>query len=153
MKVTFHHTYAYDWEKVDFDDVMQLAEDAEGNLLTEAGESLYTQRDPADILATNIQGDLTRRTEVESPTTTVEFAPFAIELIQAEQQAIGKQQSARSITAELLQNGAANARFDTSKVTDITVEPSDDGLRSYLLEHFGVGVGPSLPIPAEEPTP
>lgn len=156
MIVTFHHTHAFDWEKVDFDQVMRPATDEAGKPLTDpdTGEPLYEQTEPQDKLATNLHGDLTRRHEVESANTTVHFSPDAVELIQAEQEAIGKHQSAKSIIAELLEDGAASVRFGVDKVTDITVDPPDKALRTYLLGHFGVGAEPVAPPTApEEPAP
>lgn len=156
MIVTFHHTHAYDWEKVDFDQVMQPATDDSGKPMTDpdTGEPLYVQVDPQAKLATNLHGDLTRRHEVESSSTTVHFSPEAVELIQAEQAAISKHQSAKSIIAELLEDGAAAVRFGVNRLTDITVDPTDKALRTYLLEHFGVGVEPVAPPTApEEPAP
>lgn len=141
MIVTFHHSHAHDWEKVALEDVLEPAvheETGEALLDTETGEPLFVQRNPADVLATNVHGDLTRRFSRPSSHTTVRIAPDALDLIVAEQAAVGRRRTKRWALATLLEDGAAAERFHAEHVTDITLDPPDEALRTYLLDHFGV---------------
>ena len=164
MKVIFHHTHAYDEERVQFDDVMQPALNGEtGVQLTDpdSGEPLFEQVNPQDVLGVNVHGDMTRRTTVVSEHTTVQVAPGAVELICQERIAANSRypKTFRPVLAELLVTGAAAERFDLAHLYDITIEPDDQpGLRDYLLEYFGVTpqaepTPEPTPEPAPEPTP
>lgn len=135
MRILFHHTHGFDWEKVNPADV-----------------------NPGDRTATNAAGDLTRRIKIESPWTDVSVPGGAIERIHADREAAGlPNKSSMSVLIQHLEDAVIPAHFDTENLVSVQVEEDSD-VEAALAAVFGVpagapGQGASAPVenaPVEE---
>jgi hypothetical protein len=126
MRILFHHTHGYDWEKVEPSQVQE-----------------------GDKTATNAAGDLTRRIKIESPSTDVSLPGGALERIHADREAAGlPKKSDVSILVQHLGDAVVPAHFDTDDLVAVQVE-EDPEMEAALAAVFGVPAG----APTNDATP
>jgi hypothetical protein len=114
MNIRLHHKKAYDWKVVD----------------------LKNERPkPGEVIGTNAQGDMTRRVEVPSDFTDIEFSMHGVASIQADRKNAGLREiSDCQVIAKHIED--AVLPLHCPEISDLTCENKD--LEEYLKMYFGL---------------